>query len=90
MQESPTSHTAPDPDSEFSIIFNELLSNLEFAYHRPRGRREIVRVDSEVDTLEFLEVGLLKLRLVSQIPGGKISALSYQACAGDNTKKLTS
>ena len=35
------------------------------------GRKEIVRVDSKVDKLEFLEVGLLKLRLVSEIPGGK-------------------
>ena len=42
--------------------------------------------NSKLDRLRFLETGLLKLRLVSQIPGGKISALSYQDCAGENTK----
>ena len=54
------------------------------------GRKDIVVVGSKVDKLEFLKVGLLNLRLASQIPGGKIFALSYQVCAGDNTKKLTS
>ena len=40
-------------------------------------------IKSKVDKLKYLEVGLLKLRLVLQVPGGKQSALSYQECAGD-------
>ena len=42
--------------------------------------------ESMVDRLKFLEIGLLILRMVSEIPGDKISALSYKACAGENTK----